>query len=433
MNIQPTSSIRLHRRWLILARAGWLAFALLVAGFFVSAVPVRFRELLTVTPEAAAAVGQLRPQDVEGIHQLGLSIGFYAVYFTTLDTLTVLSYFVIALLVFWRRPDDGMALFVALTLLFVALAPPVLSALERAQASWRLPVLPTQVVFVGCMVPLLFLFPDGRWVPRWARWLILIWVGYVLTGLIVPSLLPPNAFGSALAPQQLLPAAWMLCWFGAGLAAQIYRYYRVSTPTQRQQTKWVVFGFAICLALVSVGVLVLIPPLRDPNGSINMVFRMMGPTLILAGAMTVPWSLGLSILRYRLWDIDLIIRRTLVYSVLTGALALAYFSSVVLLQRIFASLTGQQQNEIVTVISTLAIAGLSIPLRRRVQDLIDRRFYRKKYDAAKTLAAFAATCRDETDLDKLTARLVEVVQETMQPEHVSLWLRASPKRTEQHE
>jgi hypothetical protein len=148
MNIQPTYSIRLHRRWLRFARAGWVVCALLIVGFFVSAVPVRFRELLTVTPEAAVAVGQLRPQDVEGIHQLGLSIGFYAVYFTTLDTLTVLSYFVIALLIFWRRPDDGMALFVALTLLFVTLTPPVLSALERAQASWRLPVLPTQVVFV---------------------------------------------------------------------------------------------------------------------------------------------------------------------------------------------------------------------------------------------------------------------------------------------
>ncbi len=215
------------------------------------------------------------------------------------------------------------------------------------------------------------------------------------------------------------------CLYGISLLAQIYRYRRVSTPIQRQQTKWVVFGFAILLALVSVGVLVLIPPPRDPNGSINIVFRMTGPSLVLVGIMTAPLSLGLSILRYRLWDIDLLIRRTLVYSVLTGALALVYFSSVVLLQRIFASLTGQQQNEIVTVISTLAIAALFIPLRRRVQDVIDRRFYRRKYDAAKVIAEFGATCRDETDLDKLAASLIAVVQETMQPEHVSLWL-ASP-------
>jgi len=104
-------------------------------------------------------------------------------------------------------------------------------------------------------------------------------------------------------------------------------------------------------------------------------------------------------------------------------LALVYFGSVVVLQSIFRAATGQSDNQFITVASTLAIAALFAPLRRRVQDVIDRRFYRKKYDAAKTLAAFAATCRDETDLDKLTARLVEVVQETMQPENTSLWLK----------
>jgi hypothetical protein len=126
--------------------------------------------------------------------------------------------------------------------------------------------------------------------------------------------------------------------------------------------------------------------------------------------------------------VDPIIRRTLVYSILTGLLALIYFSGVVLIQQVFR-VEGQAQW--VTVLSTLAIAALFSPLRRRVQNVIDRRFYRRKYDAAKTLAAFAITARDETDLDRLTARLVEVVQETMQPAHVSLWLKepnAKPAR-----
>ncbi len=140
----------------------------------------------------------------------------------------------------------------------------------------------------------------------------------------------------------------------------------------------------------------------------------------------IPLSIGLSILRYRLFDIDILIRRTLQYSLLSGLIALTYFGLIIVLQSAFTALTGQAQNDFVTVASTLAIAALFLPLRRRVQDFIDRRFYRKKYDAAKTLAAFAATCRDETDLDKLTASLIAVVQETMQPENVTLWLKPSP-------
>jgi hypothetical protein len=140
-------------------------------------------------------------------------------------------------------------------------------------------------------------------------------------------------------------------------------------------------------------------------------------------ALIIPAAITISILRYRLWDIDVIIRRTLVYALLTALLALAYFGSVVVLQGAFGVLTGQSQSTLVTVLSTLVIAALFVPLRRQVQALIDRRFFRRKYDAAHTLAAFAMNARDDVDLNELIDGLSEVVDETMQPAYVDVWLR----------
>jgi hypothetical protein len=141
----------------------------------------------------------------------------------------------------------------------------------------------------------------------------------------------------------------------------------------------------------------------------------------------LPISIGIAILRYRLWDIDFILRRTVTYALVTGTLLIIFFSSVIVLQQILASTTGAEQDEIVTVLSTLAIAALFVPLRNRIQGSIDRRFNRNKYNAQQVLTAFAETVRDVTDLEKLTGELVNVVQETMQPKCLSVWLRTQPE------
>jgi divalent metal cation (Fe/Co/Zn/Cd) transporter len=200
----------------------------------------------------------------------------------------------------------------------------------------------------------------------------------------------------------------------------IYRYMRVFNSTQRQQTKWLIFGFALILPL---------NPLYAAIGGLSGAFntpdspyQLLEPTVLTLIVLVVLLSISFAILRYRLWDIDLLINRTLVYSALTVILTGVYVGLVIGLQALLRGIISQD-NSVAIVISTLAIYALFQPLRRHIQRIIDRRFYRSKYDATKTVAAFSATLRQEVDLDQLREHLLAVVQETMQPAHVSLWLR----------
>jgi len=213
-------------------------------------------------------------------------------------------------------------------------------------------------------------------------------------------------------------APWLVWAFGIGVvlaavsvqaaATSLVVRLRRARGDERQQLKWI----AAASVLVGVGLL---------GGSAFSSFKPVTVVLILAlGA--VPVAAGIAILKYRLYDIDLIIRRTLVYATLTASLALVYVGGVVTLQGALRALTGQA-SDIAIVGTTLAIAALFQPLRRRIQDGVDRRFYRRKYDASRVLAAFGAACRAETDLEKLTEELLRVVDEAMQPAHAGLWSR----------
>jgi len=183
---------------------------------------------------------------------------------------------------------------------------------------------------------------------------------------------------------------------------------RRAIGVERQQLKWIVYAGLLSTAFT--------PLTAANNPLLHLAY--------IAASMTLPLAIGLAVLRYRLYDIDLIVNRALVYGALTSILAAVYFGSVVLLQSLFAAFTGESRSALVTVLSTLAIAALFTPARARVQVFIDRRFYRAKYDAARTLAAFGATMRDDVDLATLSDRLLAVVDETMQPANAVLWLRS---------
>ncbi|HEX6303589.1 MAG TPA: hypothetical protein VFZ76_05320, partial [Anaerolineales bacterium] len=237
---------------------------------------------------------------------------------------------------------------------------------------------------------------------------------------IFPILKPPvTLFAvSTISPLMLL---FMILWILAGVYAQIYRYRHHANRTQQQQTKWIVFGFSATLvAIILVGTYARVYAL-DPGTPSGMVSLLISISIILAALAITPLTFMISILQYRLWDIDLIIRRTLSYAILSGLLGLVYYMGVAGLQGIFGLLT-EQNSTISIILSTLAIAALFSPLRTRVQDFIDRRFYRKKYDAEQALAQFASAARDEVDMERLTEALLGVVEGTVQPERMSLWL-----------
>jgi hypothetical protein len=288
---------------------------------------------------------------------------------------------------------------------------------------------------------LILLFPDGKlpsrkWRPlAWFSGAVMVLASVALT--LSPGPLPDhpgvrNPLGLEGYPMlaQVLPgviALLPICILASAVSL-IWRY-RHSGGEVRQQIKWVVFAasFVGVMYLSAVVIGFFTPDASLGSGDVSLLGDILLDAVLLSYA-GVPIAVGFAVLKYRLYDIDVVINRTLVYGSLTATLAALYFGGIVVLQRVFVTLTGQQST-LAVVASTLFIAALFNPLRRRIQSFIDRRFYRKKYDAARTLEAFSVKLREETDLEALNDDLVGVVRETMQPAHVSLWLRpkASPK------
>jgi hypothetical protein len=394
----PATTLR--GRWVVIARAGWVIIAILALGLFVASIPGYVSSVLSLGQNPSMGAPVDAPAGV--VHALDL-VGVLASIAAALLCMTL------ACLLFWRKADDWMVMYISSYLLVygVVLAGP----LERAEAFYpwwpSLAIDVIQPLFLAVPTLALFLlFPDGRFAPRWTRWLILFSVPLTALTLYAP------------------PYGWVLIGvivLGA-VYAQTYRYRHHSTPTERQQTKWVLFGVLLWLLLMGILFVPYSIELTLPTGSPLPWWTLATSTGWWLTMTIVPLSLAVAVLRHRLYEIDLIINRTLVYGSLTVTLIALYFGSVVGLQRVFVAVAGHTST-LAVVASTLVIAALFNPLRRRIQSFIDRRFYRRKYDAVRTLEAFSGKLRDETDLEALNDDLVGVVRETMQPAHVSVWLR----------
>ncbi len=373
-------------------------------------IPAYFASLHVLHPaNSQVFTGQLTPADVHTLQTWGLSLDFYAVCMIAISLLFQLSYASMGILLFWRRSDIRVALFVSFALMMLPFGFANLT-LQALPPDWTWLIRSLSALGNGSLLLCAFVFPDGRYVPRWTRWLALLMLVYWVV---------LASFPSWRLDQSLLSLVIFFSFVLGAIALQLYRYRRVSTPQQRQQTKWAMFGVSLAVAgniLPRLLYLVLYPL----SGGSSLAFAL-EVSLIMGFMLAIPFTLGIAILRYRLWNIDVIINRTLVYVMLTATLGGIYVGLTIGLQILLRGVI-QQTNDIALVTSTLAVAALFQPLRRRIQNIIDRRFYRQKYDAARTLATFSSVLRNEVDLDQLSEHLVEVVQETMQPAHVSLWL-----------
>ena len=399
---------RLRGRRLLLARVAWGAAVTLLVVSFLAKLLAYYALLQTICTGAACGLEQPTPDSAQALQKLGLSVSTYATFTLALTLALAFLCFTLAAVIFWRKSDDWMALLVALAV--VATVTLNGNAVFGSHSTWGVLTNVVAVLGSGVYVLVLALFPDGRFVPSFTRWLLLCWA---FSGMVVP-FFPDAFFGWPL--YNLLWRAELVVL----MIAQVSRSRTASSPLQRQQTKWLLYGGSVAVLLI-LGFTV--PTLLFPSlGQAGSFYRLVITPAYVVISFTLPLCIGLAILHYRLWEIDVLIRRTLVYTTLTGMLALLYVGLVFVFGSLLRALLGQQQNPLVIVASTLVIAALFQPLRHGVQRVIDRRFYRRKYDAAKTLEAFSATLRHEVDLEQLREELVAVVTQTMQPTHVWLWL-----------
>ena len=420
MNNSPTNSALSPRnpmlRWITLV--GWVLIVLAYLIVFLVDLVFDYSQMLTPCAGATCNFLALAATEVAVLDAWGLTTQTYALMMIAVPVIVLSAYWALGGLILWRQGTSRLGLTVSLALIVF----PIFTFAgdhDWSTSSPNLALLGAVVGMLGSFISLAFLYliPNGRFSPRWAY--IPLLGTLLLIGVVS---IPPN--GPFTLPAQVESLANIalvsLVVLGGGL--HIYRYLRDSSSVERQQTKWILVGILSYVLAVIIWILIFGRAVEIPAGTPRLVANFVGWYSDLLTILALPAALTIAILRYRLWDIDILIRRTLIYSTITALLALFYFGAVIALQQLFRLLTGAG-DDLAIIISTLALYAVFNPLRRRVQDAIDQRFFRRKYDAQQVLARFAATARDEVELEKLTGELLNVVNETMQPKSISLWLK----------
>jgi hypothetical protein len=376
-----------------LARALWLGVTALAVAVFAAAVA-------RLVPPIAG----LKPLNPLGWRDLLGTEYFRWAFLIAIDVVFVLVFSAVGLAIALRRSDDWFTLAVSLGLILYGITTTVaVNSLWRGQTAWSAIANALEVASTASVPILCYLFPDGRFVPRWTRWLALFWAAWALGAALAPALNPYNW-----SPLYLL--LFFLLGLATGLGAQIQRYRRVCTPPQRQQTKWVVYGFAAAmLGFAAVSAIFWFAPSGDTTSLLRLLYQM---SAFYLSQIIVPVCIGFSVLRYRLWDIDLVINRTIVYTIAVGLLGLLFYATSRVSNTVLESAIGK--TSVVTPLASAVISAVLFnPLKERTQNLVDRRFYREKVDLQTAFAEFAHEIRRVTDEGALLHMLVSHVSELL--------------------
>jgi len=367
---EPLPPTVLHGHRLFVARAAWVALATLTLVLFVASFPTAYEQLSTVCEGAGCHYPRLFPEDAKALEALGLSVGFYAAYYVALALALVLGYWAIGTMLFWKSSGHRVALYASAALVtFGTMQADTLHWLADAYPMWSLPIALVHFVAWVSFFVLFCVFPDGRFVPRWTRWAAVASITYWLLRFFFPD--------SPVSPGNwplVIDASLFLGLLGSLVVAQIYRYRRVSGDEERKKTKWVVFGFTATIAAFVVVLLITwIFALTQP-GVPQVLYDLVSDTVIVLSALLIPLSIGVAILHHRLWDIDLIIRRSLVIGPLLTILTVVFeLANLLLLPFIFQFIPALEDfSSIKTVLSVVIVVVLFKPLHARLDARVNR-------------------------------------------------------------
>lgn len=419
------AATRLHGRWLLLARVAWLAMAASCLGLFAVGIPAQFAHLQNVCTAAACPTwdfaSQLPPEGVAALADLGFSIRGYAAYAVALDVIVGVGFSAVAAVLFWCRSADRMALFTALALLTFGTATftAPLVALMLAHPAWGPPVAVANFLGAASFGLFLFVFPDGRFVPRWTRWVALAWIAWQ-----VPKYLSPAWDTTAVTG---LPA-WLslLVWPGAlgtAIYAQAFRYRRVSGAAQRQQTKWVILGIAAALTTfvcTDVARDVLAPEPASPGGMVALLIK---ATLSYLAILLIPLSIGIAMLRVHLFDVDLLINRALVYGALTVSIAGLY----VLVVGGLGAMLQARGSPLIALLATGLVAVIVQPLRARLQRGVNRLLYGERDEPYAVLSRLGQRLEATLAPEAVLPAVVETVAGALKLPFAAITLRCGER------